>query len=272
MSANDKPTARGPVLLTVKHIQDITPNYRRICCTSPELAHYPDCSQGAHIKLMLPQPGQLEPTLPEMTDKGPKWADPQQKPILRTFSIRDLRREQHEIDIDVAMHGDIGPASRFALEAKPGDKVAISLPGGPHPMLKPAQHYYMAGDLTAVPALSAMLEEMPADSQGYIAIQVTDERDIQDLPHPAGVEVRWFVGTPDNHQTLIDSVIAQPLVSDNSYFWLAGEEQIVVGLRKHVRRNLDVDRKKVYAVPYWRYGKNEEAYHQQRHDVMDDES
>ncbi|MEJ2764335.1 siderophore-interacting protein [Photobacterium sp. MCCC 1A19761] len=272
MSANDKPTASGPVLLTVKHIQDITPNYRRICCTSPALAHYPTCSQGAHIKLMLPQPGQQEPVMPEMTDKGPKWADPTQKPILRTFSIRDLRREQHEIDIDVAMHGDLGPASRFAQHAKPGDKVAISLPGGPHPMLKPATHYYMAGDLTAVPALSAMLEEMPADSQGYVAIQVGDAQDIQDLPHPAGVEVRWFVGGSDNHQTLIDSVIAQSPTSDNSYFWFAGEEQIVVGLRKHVRRHLDVDRKLVYAVPYWRYGKDEEAYHQQRHAVMDDES
>ncbi|MEV3810076.1 siderophore-interacting protein, partial [Aeromonas dhakensis] len=30
-----------PRLLTVKHIQDVSPHLRRICLTSPELADYP---------------------------------------------------------------------------------------------------------------------------------------------------------------------------------------------------------------------------------------
>ena len=40
-------------------------------------------------------------------------------------------------------------------------------------------------------------------------------------------------------------------------------------LRRHVRRTLDTDRQRVYAVPYWRSGKDEDAYHQDRHVVMD---
>ncbi|WP_428474466.1 SIP domain-containing protein [Photobacterium profundum] len=38
-------------------------------------------------------------------------------------------------------------------------------------MLQPARHYYMAGDLTALPAISAMIEDMPADSDGHKATQ-----------------------------------------------------------------------------------------------------
>ena len=44
---------------------------------------------------------------------------------------------------------------------------------------------------------------------------------------------------------------------------------MVVPLRRHVRRTLDAERQRVYAVPYWRSGKDEDAYHQDRHAVMD---
>ena len=199
-----------PRLLTVKHIQDVSPHLRRICLTSPELADYPFTCGGAHIKIMLPKPGQAHAVLPTPTPQGPRWEDPSQRPIMRTFTIRAFRREALELDIDFALHDDGGPASRFASQAKPGDLLAISGPGGPDPMLQPASYYYMVGDLTALP-----LEEQ------------------------------------------------------QSYFWFGGEEGLVVPMRRHVRRTLEVDRTRVYAVPYWRHGKDEEAYHHARHDVMD---
>ena len=62
---------------------------------------------------------------------------------------------------------------------------------------------------------------------------------------------------------------AQPMVAEGSYFWFGGEESLVVPLRRHVRRALDAERQRVYAVPYWRSGKDEDAYHQDRHAVMD---
>ncbi|MDV5171361.1 siderophore-interacting protein [Photobacterium rosenbergii] len=260
---------RHPVLLTVKTITDLSPNYRRICFTSEQLAHYPECSNGAHIKLMLAKPEQQQPVLPDMTPTGPKWQSPEDKPILRTFSIRQLRSEQHEIDIDFALHGEIGPASRFALTAKPGDHVGISPPGGPHPMRKPAEYYYIAGDLTAQPAISAMIEEMPAASQGYVAIQVSDARDIQDIACPPNLALRWFIGKPDETAPLIDSFRQQALTTENSYFWFGGEESIVLGLRRWARNELDVNRQQIYAIPYWRYGKDEDSYHTQRHQHTD---
>ncbi|NAW87038.1 siderophore-interacting protein [Photobacterium halotolerans] len=272
MSVPDNRVKRLPVLLTVKSVQDLGPRYRRITFTSPELAHYPPCSNGAHIKIMLSQDGQSEPVLPTMTATGPKWESPEDKPLLRTFSVRELRRETGEMDIDFALHGDLGPASRFALNARPGDQLGISPPGGPYPMLKPASHYYLAGDLTALPAISAMLEDMPADSRGYVAIQVSDETDIQDLRSPAGVEVQWFIGQPDQVQPLIDQFCQQPFSTEmtaDSYFWLGGEEQIVVGLRRFIRRELDVERTQVYAIPYWRFGIDEDSYHTSRHQVVD---
>lgn len=224
--------ANRPRLLTVKHVQDVSPHLRRICLTSPELVDYPFSCGGAHVKIMLPRPDQREIVLPTPTDKGPRWLDPAQKPVIRTFTIRAFRREALELDIDFALHGEAGPASRFALHAKPGDKLAISGPGGPDPMLQTAEHYYMAGDLTALPAISAMVEVMPAHALGHIALLVPHQDDVQDLSLPAGVDLRWFVGNPEQAATLVAHFTAQPMVAEGSYFWFGGEESLVVPLRQ----------------------------------------
>lgn len=258
-----------PRLLTVKHVHDVSPNLRRVCLTSPELADYPFSCGGAHVKIMLPRPGQSEIVLPTPTPQGPRWLDPAQKPVIRTFTIRAFRREALELDIDFALHGEAGPASRFALHARPGDRLAISGPGGPDPMLQPAEHYYMAGDLTSLPAISAMAEVMPNDASGHVVLLVPHQDDVQDLSLPEGVSLRWFLGTPDQIAPLVAYFTALPMVAEQSYFWFGGEEGLVVPLRRHVRRTLDVDRQRVYAVPYWRSGKDEDAYHQDRHTVMD---
>ncbi len=74
---------------------------------------------------------------------------------------------------------------------------------------------------------------------------------------------------PEETAPLVEYFTALPLEEQQSYFWFGGEEGLVVPMRRHVRRTLEVDRTRVYAVPYWRHGKDEEAYHHARHDVMD---
>lgn len=239
-----------PRLLSVKAVTQITPNLRRICFTGSELADYPYTCGGAHIKVMLAQPNQAD------------------KPIIRTYTLRAFRRESLELDIDFVLHGDSGPASAFAGQAKPGDKAILSAPGGPNPMLPAADHYCLVGDLTALPAIMAMCEVMPADARGEIAILVPDQADALPLFLPTGVRCHWFVGEPEA-SGLLAHVMGLPLEREGGFFWLAGEEALVLPLRRHVRGTLEVDRQAIYAVPYWRRGKSEEAYHQARHEVMD---
>lgn len=68
------------------------------------------------------------------------------RPIVRTYSIRAVRPEQAEVDIEFAIHDHQGPAVDFARQAKAGDKIGISNPGGPKPMLPQADFYSLAGD------------------------------------------------------------------------------------------------------------------------------
>lgn len=266
------PAPQRPRLIRVRRIQDVTPHLRRITFHSNELTDYPFTCGGAHIKLMFPQPGQRDPVLPTLTEQGPRWASPAEKPLLRTFTLRAFRREQNELDVEFALHGESGPASRFALNARIGDTLGLSQPGGPSPMLQAARHYYLAGDLTALPAIAAMLEEMATDATGRIALLVPSPADIQPLPVPAGVHIDWIVGGPEAAPQLVEALLGAPLEASMSQFWFGGEERIVVPLRRHARRTLAAPRSCIYAVPYWRQGQSEEAYHPARHAVMDTET
>ena len=54
-------------------------------------------------------------------------------------------------------------------------------------------------------------------------------------------------------------------------FWIAGEDKIIRALRRYIRRDKGYERGQIYAIPYCRFGFNEEGYHAERHHVMDNE-
>lgn len=60
-----------PRLLEVVHVEDLSPSMRRIHLSGEQLNHFPHNSDGAHIKLMLPQAHQQSPVLPTLGEQGP---------------------------------------------------------------------------------------------------------------------------------------------------------------------------------------------------------
>lgn len=265
----ETPRTRAPYLIEVASLRDITPHLRRITFHAADLRYYPANAAAAHIKVFLPRAGQAQPDLPKLTENGPVWAADAVRPIVRTYSIRAIRPQQGEIDIEFALHDHSGPAVNFARQAKPGDKIGISNPGGPKPMLPAAEFYCLAGDPSSLPAIAALLENLPADSEGQVFIRVDTPADVIDLQKPAGIELSWIIGGTEKTTDLITQFCAQPQPPSGTHFWLAGEDRLVVELRRYLRREQQCDRNQLYAVPYWREGLNEESYHNKRHEIMD---
>ncbi|MDN0086722.1 siderophore-interacting protein [Yersinia nurmii] len=258
-----------PRWVQVKEVLDISPHLRRITFHSDSLANYPADCAASHLKVFLPQPGQTQPALPVLTDKGPIWPEGEMRPIVRTYTVRAVRPASGEIDIEFAIHDHQGPAVDFARHAQKNDWIGISNPGGPQPMLPPAQHYYLVGDPSSLPAIAALLETLPAHAQGQVIVRVDSAQDVLDLRKPAGVELNWVIGGTEKTHEIVTQFCSFTLPTENVMFWLAGEDKLVVRLRRYLRREKGCERDQLYAVPYWREGMNEEAYHQKRHDVMD---
>jgi NADPH-dependent ferric siderophore reductase len=172
--------------------------------------------------------------------------------------LRRLDRAAGELDIDFVMHG-AGVASNWAAEARPGDKIGIGGPGGPE--VRPADWYLLAGDHTALPAISRILQQLPRDAKGRAFVQVPHKTEEQAIPHPVGVELIWLHA--DAGQELEEAVRAAPWpVHGQVYAWLAAESSIVRALRGYVRDERKLGRREFLAIGYWRRGMSEPEYHE----------
>ncbi len=261
-----------PRLIQVQSSAALGKNMRRIVFCSPELADYPCESNGVPFKLLLPQPGQSAPKLPDIFENGrPKWLRPSEKPLTRTYTVRHFDRAAQTLTVDFVLHGEHGPAAAFAAHAQAGDTVGIAAPKR-GAMLKPAAEYLMAGDLTALPAIAAMLEEMAQsrpDARGTVFLLLPDEADLPELVRPAGIAVRPFIGGAEQNAAIAAAVAqARPTTTD-CQIWFAAEAALVAALRPIARQDWQLPPARCYAVPYWRQGEAEEAYHQQRHAFVD---
>ncbi|HSA52244.1 MAG TPA: siderophore-interacting protein, partial [Yinghuangia sp.] len=113
--------------LHVLRTEQIGPGFVRVTFGGEDLKAFVSDGRDQRLKLFFPQPGQDEPVVP--VEAGDDWfaawmaIDAGERGIMRTYTARDARRDPDELDIDFAMHGDTGPASRWAANAVPGARL-----------------------------------------------------------------------------------------------------------------------------------------------------
>lgn len=158
----------------------------------------------------------------------------------------------------------------------------------------PAQtdEYLLVGDETAAPAIAVILEQLPREATGVVVLEVPHEEDVAYLPehpgfriHAAGrgsrarhehleSAVREHAGAlcpngrgSDVEEVDIDSGIlwevprtakgGAALKSAPLYAWIAGEASAVKSLRRHLVKDVGIDRRAVSFMGYWRLGRAE---------------
>jgi iron complex transport system ATP-binding protein len=211
--------------VTVSSVQELSPNFRRITFGGYSLRDF-----GVHgdtmdlrIKLMIPSLAEDGTPLPlpvfEMSQAGwyREWLamDPAVRGSMRTYTLRRSRLDSvyPEIDVDFVMHfnapGQLnsngGPAANWALNAKPGDAITIIGPNNRAAHCVTAEIYsgiewrpgmaqrvLLAGDETAIPAISAILENLPSYMTGHAFLEVPEAGDFLDLKTDADVGITWL--------------------------------------------------------------------------------
>lgn len=271
---SEKPARTPPRLLQVVRSQRIAPHLQRVTLGGESLHGFPVQSHGAHIKIFLPRAHQQRPQLPQLTEQGILWPPAHERPITRTYSVRAYRQLKNELDVEFVMHGEgeaSGPAAHWAAHAQPGDYLGIAGPGGPDPLLAPADWHLLAGDMTALPAIAALLENLHSAARGYVFIETDTIANQLDLRHPAGISIHWLE-RDSRRELLLEAIktVAPPIGVTSLSAFIAGENLAVVSIRDYLRTTYGLTKKNLYAIPYWRRGQDEETYHQERHRIMDE--
>ena len=258
--------------LQVVRTERLGPSLVRVSFGGDDLAWFFSDGCDQSLSLFLPQPGQLEPAVPyELGDgwwQGWRELPDSVRAVMRSYTLRALRRDPDEIDIDFVLHEPAGPASRWASLAAPGDRVVLLGPAVADNRAirfrppEDADLLVMWGDETAVPAVSAVLEALPSGVRARVWLEVQHAGDIQDLVTDADAEVTWLVrenqGVEGSPMALGALRNAQLPPAERPYVWIAGEAGQVKALRRHFVGERGFDRRRVTFVGYWRQGLSEE--------------
>ncbi|MBW4718732.1 siderophore-interacting protein [Saccharothrix obliqua] len=245
----------------------------RVTFGGPDMRDVTTSGPDQRIKVFLPAEDGLAVPVPTGADWYARYRalPPAGKPVMRTYTIRAAR--DGEIDVDFVLHGDVGPASRWAGAVAPGDRVVLIAPDGRYPGYRDGERIgadyappadadwqLIAGDETALPAISGIVAVLPDDCVAHVFVEVPAEGDRVDWAVPPGVAVTWLVrGEGD----LATAVRAANLPPGAGYAWLAGEAGVVRALRRHLVGDRGLDRGRVYFGGYWRRGKSEDAPHEE---------
>jgi NADPH-dependent ferric siderophore reductase len=239
---------RVPVL----RIASVTPKMTRITVGGDALATFPGGGGDQHVVLYFYDP---DVTVPEpLTLASARTVLGQVRPAMRSYTVRGHDPVRHELDFDFVLHGS-GVAATWAANARPGDPLILV---GPSPAYAPdpdVPRHLLAGDETALPAISAMLAELPATAEVTVVLEVADEAEEQPLRGPAGTDVRWLhrdgrpPGTPD---LLVPAI--RGLGAFSGDVWAAGERTVMHAVRAHLLDDLGLDRRHVRTTMYWRHG------------------
>lgn len=245
---------RGFRILRVKHKEYITPHMLRIALTDDDLSDFPTGQESANFKLVIPRPGQEEIPSPPWTDEN--------KPTIRTYTLRRFDEQAREVIVDFMIFGEPGPGGTWAQNARVGDAIGFAGPGPAKLPDEDADWYLIGGDMSALPAASAILERLPRDAKGYAIFHVLSHDDIQPIDAPEGIQFTWRVDpTPDVlAQGLIDAVASIDWLEGSPAVWIAGEGGAMREIRRLMKKERDVDRRRLYVSAYWEIGMNEDRH------------
>ncbi len=245
------------MLTTVSAVEDVHPHLRKITFKGGDLARFSSAGPDTFLYLLLPPPGRKELTI----DQSFSWEAHAQmpdedKPVGAYYTLRHWRPEEQEIDMLFVLHGDSGPASAWAAEARPGDPVALWGPRTAYDPPADTDWYLLAADETGLPAVAGILESLPEGTVARVFGEVDNPDERQDLPLSPSVEVTWLYrdGAEAGTTTLLaDAVRALPWPGGTPYAWGGGESRSMTAIRKYVRQEVGLTREQVSLVAYWRH-------------------
>jgi NADPH-dependent ferric siderophore reductase len=241
--------------LKVSGTEALSPRLQRVTLAGPALEGLVIGQPAASVRVLLPSDdGGL--VIPGWTGNQFQYPDGG-RPILRTLTPRRLDPTRLELDVWVVIHGT-GAASEWAKRAQPGDEVAVSGPARGYSIDPEASLYFLAGDETAVPAISQLMEQLPPDAAVAVHIDASPDARMALPPRPDAT-VTWAdrptAAVPG--QTLV-AAFQEADLRPGTRVWVAGEAAAVQRVRRHLFEARNLPRAHATVRGYWKHGRSGE--------------
>ncbi|GAA2171571.1 siderophore-interacting protein [Agrococcus versicolor] len=259
-------------VLEVLEVERRSPHVVRVWAGGDGVAAFAGSEQtDRYVKLWFARPELgLEPPYDVEALRATLPAD--DLPVTRTYSVPVV--EADRVAIDFVVHGDVGIAGPWALAARPGDRLAFSGPSGGYLPDPDADAHLLAGDESALPAISAALawlvEHAPA-AVGTAYVEVTDAADELPVAAPAGVDVVWLhrgaAVAPGSSSVLADAVARHAFVDGRTQVFAHGEREAMKAIRDVVQQR-GIPRTDLSLSGYWAAGRTEDRFQAEKREPI----
>ena len=256
---------RPQITLSVLRREQLSPHLVRIVLSGGQFESFvTNDATDRYVKIYFAKP-ELGLTPPFDAALLRETLAPEDLPVTRTYTVRDVDVDARTLTIDFVVHGDEGLAGPWADAARPGDLLSFSGPGGGYRPDPGSAWHLFAGDHSALPAIAAALESLPATAVGLAFIQVESASEILELAAPGGVRIQWLFGTdPAQLTTAVDAATWLP---GRPQIFAHGERSAMKGLRE-VFRARGVLKSELSLSGYWAQGRTEDRFQAEKREPI----
>lgn len=257
--------------LIVTGTEEITPTLRRVWFRSEDLGAFAESTDtDRYVKLVFPKPGVTYPEPLDMRQLRGILA-PEDMPSVRTYTALFPDLEAGTLAIDFVVHGDEGVAGPWAAQAAVGDVLLVNGPGGGYRPDPTADWHLLAGDDSAIPAITAALADLPDAAHARVALLVQDAANEPPLDVGENVEVTYVYRADAG--SLEAAVRAFEWLPGRVQAFVHGEAQEVMhGIRPYLLKERQVPRADASISGYWRRGRSEEGFREWKSELSKAES
>jgi NADPH-dependent ferric siderophore reductase len=241
----------------VRQVAALTPNMIRIVFGGADLSRFTSSGDpDERLVVVLPRPGERTAPAPVRQPDGTLDYPAADEPEMRSYTVRRVDSATGELVIDFVRH-EGGAAATWAIQARAGDVVYLSPAKGWYSPPDEVSWQLLLADMTALPALGRILEELPRGQRAVVLAEVTEPTDRQQIESAADVSTTWLPGSGNGHgpSRLLDALRGIELPDGAGYLWFAGEAAESRAVRKYVRRELGWPTERFTVIGYWRADK-----------------
>jgi len=242
-------------------VSRIAPRLVSVLVTGDDLDGFTGAAPTSHLKVFLPAAGQVEPNLPEFTPEGAGFDEDAPRPAVRTYTPRRYDPASKTLEIQFLLHGE-GPASAWAERAKPGDRLAVAGPGGRFSLEPAADHWWLAADESAIPAVGTLLDALPESVTVEAHIEVDGPGDEIDFDGPAKASITWHRRRdPGAFGAELAAAAREADIPDGARIWVACEAAGMRDIRRYFTRERGIPVGQLVTRGYWRAGEQNHPDH-----------
>ncbi len=249
----------------------LTPGLVRIVLGGPGLAGFamPDATD-TYVNVAIPPSGApydavFEPKAVRDEHAQELW------PARRRYTVRTWDAVSCRLTLDFVVHGDDGVAGPWAAGVAAGDVLVFEGPGSGYRPDAEADWHLMVGDESALPAIAASMEAVPAGVRVVVRLLCDGPEHEVPLTTPGDLDLAWLHRGGDARQDaalLAEAVAAVDFPEGRVHAFVHGEAEEVRSIRKHLLNDRGLVRSDMSCSPYWRRTMTDEAWRAVKRDFV----